>query len=213
MTPSVYYSASIKSLLQKLSQQQIDHMIGVGLYAGIMAKKISDCRLYSKELDRYEIEQISEAAFYHDVGKVWLPREFLSKSEQLTSQERLIVTQHTLLAMRLFNYIDNRIISGVPGSLIALSCDAAVYHHEHWDGSGYPFGLCGDNIPLIARITAICDCYDKETALKGSSHQTACRIIEQGKGTRFDPGLAHVFVRYNSEFAAAYNGYRNSDWF
>ena len=213
MTPSVYYSADIKTLFKKLSEQQIDHMIGVGLYAGIMAKKINDCELYSKKLDRHQIEQISEAAFYHDVGKVWLPREILNKSEQLTSQERLIVSQHTLLAMRLLNYIENHIISGVPSCLIQLSCDAAVYHHEHWDGSGYPFGLYGENIPLIARITAICDCYDKETAQNGSSHQTACRIIAQGQGTRFDPALARVFMRHNSEFAAVYSGYRNNDWF
>lgn len=213
MPPSVYYAADIKSLLKKLSEQQIDHMTGVGVYAGIMAKKINDCRLYSRRFSQRQIEQIGEAAFYHDVGKVWLPREILVNCGQLTIKERMAVSQHTLLAMQLFNYVEGHVISGIPGCLIPLSCDAAIYHHEHWDGSGYPFGLSGANIPLIARITAICDCYDKETAQKGNSHQAACRIIAQGAGTRFDPALARVFIRYNSEFAAAFNIYRNSDWF
>ncbi|XYW69553.1 HD-GYP domain-containing protein [Oscillospiraceae bacterium LTW-04] len=213
MPPSIHSAADIKNLLKKLPEQQIDHMIGVGIYAGIMAKKMNDCQMFSKRFSQRKIEQISEAAFYHDVGKVWLPREILFKSEQLTMKERLIVGQHTLLAMRLFDYMASRIVSGIPDCLIFLCCDAAVYHHEHWNGNGYPFGLCGNKIPLVARITAICDCYDRETVQEGDNHQAACHIITQGAGTRFDPALAHIFIRNNSEFAAAYSSYRNSDWF
>lgn len=79
MPLSVYCAAGAKALLKKLSAEQIDHMIGVGIYAGVMAQKINDCRLYAERFSQRQIEQISEAAFYHDIGKVWLPREILLK--------------------------------------------------------------------------------------------------------------------------------------
>ncbi|HWP50987.1 MAG TPA: HD domain-containing phosphohydrolase [Clostridia bacterium] len=213
MSPSVYYAADIKTLLKKLSTDQIDHMTSVGVYAGIMAQKMNDCRIYPRCFNQRQIEQISEAAFYHDIGKAWLPQEIVSKCGDLTTKELLAVRQHTLLALRQFDYINSHVISGVPRCLIPLSCDAAVYHHEHWDGGGYPFGLSGNNIPLIARIVAICDCYDKETAQKENGHRIACHSIAQGAGTQFDPALTRVFVGHNRDFAAALCSYRNSDWF
>lgn len=211
MPPSVYYAADAKTLLKKLPIEHIDHMTSVGMYVGIMAQKINECQLYSSYFSQRQIEQLSEAAFYHDIGKVWLPQKILLKREPLTEKEQLTVSQHTLLAMRLFGYVDNRVLSGVPECLVSVACDAAVYHHEHWDGSGYPFGLSGYNIPLIARITAICDHYDKETTQKGQGHQSACLSIAQGAGTIFDAALVHVFIRYNSEFEKISYGYRNSE--
>ena len=213
MPLSFYRAIGVRDLLQKLSTQQIDHMGGVGIYAGVMAQKIDDCRLYAGRFSQRQIEQIGEAAFYHDIGKVWLPQEILLKRGPLTTEESVTASRHTLLALRLFDYMDSHVISGMPDWLILPACDAAVYHHERWDGSGYPFGLCGENIPLIARISAICDCYDKETAQKGNGHQAACRSFAPGAGTRFDPALAQVFIRYHQAFAAVFYSYRRSDWF
>ncbi len=213
MPLSAYYAVDVKTLLKKMSSKQIDHMIGVGIYAGIMAQKMNNCRFYADCLTQRQIEQIAEAAFYHDIGKVWLPQEICERCAPLTPVDRLTVKQHTLLALRLFDFMDHRIILGMPSSLMPIAADAAVYHHEHWDGNGYPFGLCGDNIPLIARITAICDFYDKETAQKENDHRTVCRNILQAAGTQFDPTLVRVFIRYNTAFSSAFLKYRNSDWF
>lgn len=207
MPLSASYAVDVKTLLKKLSPEQIDHMIGVGIYAGIMAKEINVCQLYAERLTQRQIEEIAEAAFYHDIGKVWLPQEIRAQCEPLSLVEQLTMKQHTLLALRLFDFIDHRIILGIPKSLIPLAVDAAVYHHEHWDGNGYPFGLCGDNIPLIARIVAICDFYDKETAQKGNDHQVVCHSILRAAGTQFDPTLAHVFVRHNNAFSSAFLKY------
>ncbi len=213
MPLSFYRAIGVRTLLHKLSAEQLDHMLGVGIYAGVMAQQIDGCPLYAGRFTQQEIEHISEAAFYHDIGKVWLPQTILLKHEPLTTEECVMASRHTLLALRLFDYMENHVISGMPPFLILPACDAAVYHHERWDGGGYPFGLCGENIPLIARITAICDCYDKETAQKGGGHQDACYSIAQGAGTRFDPALARVFIRYHKAFEAAFCSYRCNDWF
>lgn len=198
------------ALINKLSVAQIDHMINVGVYAGVLAKKINDYKIFSNSFSQRDIELVSEAAYYHDIGKVWIPHNIRYKTGKLTAEENLQIKQHTLLALKLFNYIHGKVILGMPDYLVPLACDAAVYHHERWDGSGNPFGMQGKKIPLIARITAICDYYDKETVQWGNSHRAACSNIKKKAGTYFDPMLTGVFIQYHSEFEMALHKIRDS---
>lgn len=144
------------------------------------------------------------AAFYHDIGKAWVPKELLSKPDQLSTEEMSLIRKHTLFADELFKLIRNGSVSGMPAELTQLAHDSAVYHHEWWNGNGYPYGIRDKQIPLIARITSVCDVYDAITSdrayRKARSHEYACGEIEANAGTQFDPALAKLFLDNESRF-------------
>ena len=117
--------------------------------------------------------------------------------------------KHTLCAQVLFNDIDHGKIIGMPPHLVRPARDAAVYHHEWWDGQGYPYGIRGKEIPLIARITSVCDAYDAMTSnrcyRRARTHSEACRELETCSGTQFDPVLVRLFLDSDKEISEIIN--------
>lgn len=134
------------------------------------------------------VEKIWKCGTLHDVGKIGVPDAILAKSGPLTEDEMRTMQTHTL--------IGETIVRKVP-HLRELLCGVRS-HHERFDGKGYPDGLAGDQIPLIARYLAIADTYDAITSDRpyrpGSSPETALKVIRQNAGTQFDPELANRFV-------------------
>ena len=125
----------------------------------------------------------------HDLGKIGIPDTVLLKPGPLTADERLVIRRHPELG--------ERILEGIP-RLGRLARDVVASHHERWDGSGYPRGQAGAEIPLAARIFAIADAWDAMThdrpyraALR---FETAVREIEAGRGVQFDPGIVDPFL-------------------
>ena len=135
-----------------------------------------------------EIYRIGIGAILHDVGKIGVPDAVLNKCGPLNAREAAEMRRHPLAGERLL--ADN--------PLLECARDAVVFHHERWDGSGYPYGLRGHTIPLDGRIVAVADAFDAMTAdrpyRERLSHRQALDQIARGAGTQFDPEIARAFL-------------------
>ena len=141
--------------------------------------------------DEYKQENIYMTGLLHDVGKIGVPDSILKKSDSLNDEEIKKVREHPVIGAHILSSIKE-----MP-SLAA----GAKYHHERYDGSGYPNGLAGENIPEQARIIAIADSYDVMVS-RGEFSQSAIRDeIEKGKGTQFDPKFADIMLEIIDEGA------------
>jgi len=136
-----------------------------------------------------EITKIRFAAYLHDAGKVAVPRATLDKPERLDAQEWEMVRAHPILTMEILNSVtDLRELSEIAG-----------HHHERYDGTGYPDGLKGEEIPLLARIMAVADAFDAMTSLRPYQNtrtiQSALGALREGAGTQFDPKVVKVAIK------------------
>lgn len=133
----------------------------------------------------------------HDVGKIGIPDNILKKPGPLTLEEFEIIKLHTTIGAKILES-DGRFITLKAGKIIAEQ------HHEKWDGSGYPYGIKGEDIHLYARIVAICDVFDAMTSDRvyrpAFSVEQTINIMKNGKGTHFDPKLFNVFIENLPEF-------------
>jgi cyclic di-GMP phosphodiesterase len=142
-----------------------------------------------------EEELILHASIMHDVGKIGIPDVILLKPGKFTEEEREIMKQHTIIGARILSGSSSEFLQA--GEVIALS------HHEKWDGSGYPKGLVGEDIPLWGRICAVADVFDALTSerpyKKALPNEKAYEIIREGCGKHFDPHIVDVFFQQLDE--------------
>ena len=142
-------------------------------------------------LPQTEIKLIRSAGFLHDIGKVGISESILRKCGEFTDQEEIEYRQHPVIGYRILNIFDS-----------TVNLAEGVYcHHEHWDGTGYPGGLKGDEIPLVARIISVAGCYEAilNGGVKPVSHEEALELIRVDAGTILDPTLVDVFIRVMTE--------------
>lgn len=147
------------------------------------------------KLSEPEINTLKRAAYLHDIGKIILDKSILTK-EILTDEEKEKMRQHPVVGYRILNLFDDKI-------------DLAEYiysHHERWDGTGYPRGLKGEQIPLISRVILVAETYDRVLNRGGipteERKQVALEYIEKGSGSRFDPKIVEIFNKIISEKCA-----------
>ena len=181
---------SIVELVQVMmtfhSDESMLHCKRVKEYAKLL------CNAYNglhpdKPISRENIEQIGVGAQLHDIGKVYIPDEILHKKEALTDEERQIVKDHTTIGARLIDHITQ--ICGITSPIMH---NIALYHHERWDGSGYPEQLSGKQIPMEAQLVGLAEVYDALTANNYSqarSHEETIAMIREGKCGAFDPEM------------------------
>jgi HD-GYP domain-containing protein (c-di-GMP phosphodiesterase class II) len=149
----------------------------------------------NRDLPRCEIRRfrdiISQASMLHDAGKVGIPDAVLRKPGPLDEKEFETMKQHTLYSARLF--------SSISSELDQVTHDLMLYHHEHWNGQGYPHGLAGENIPLAARITALADVFDALSSArcykKAWMQEDIYEEIQGKSGQQFDPELVDTFFQ------------------
>lgn len=166
------------------------HVKRIGLFAAEMARLLG--------WDEDAVETLQAAAPMHDIGKIGVPDAILQKPGSLTETEWVEMKRHTLMGAA--------ILKGSQVPFIQMGARISVGHHERWDGTGYPRGLAGVQIPLEARITALVDVYD---ALSNRRHYKdpwpENRVMEHlvgGRGTQFDPVLVDLFVAHLPRFRA-----------
>lgn len=139
------------------------------------------------DLPTPDVGLIGVGANLHDIGKLLIRVDLVNAPRKLSEAERTEMQAHVTLGWAVVN----------EAGYSPVVCDAVRHHHERMDGNGYPDGLRGEQIPLVARIVAICDCYMAMTSPRpyrdAYSHEFAMAFIQQGKGTAFDAGLVDVF--------------------
>jgi putative two-component system response regulator len=154
-------------------------------------------------VDAQFVELIYLTSPLHDIGKVGIPDSVLLKPGKLTSEEFEIMKRHTLIGGEtLFASATAYPETG----FIKMALDITMKHHERWDGTGYPFQLQGEQIPLCARIVSIADVYDALTTKRvykdAYTHEDAVRIIYDSRGTHFDPDLVDAFAIVEEQMRA-----------
>ncbi|MBI9099191.1 MAG: HD-GYP domain-containing protein [Spirochaetaceae bacterium] len=169
-----------------------NHIERVNRYSKFIAEDLID-KIEYPEIDEDFIEDIGFLAAMHDVGKIGTPDDILNKSGSLEIWERDVMNEHTKNGAYILSTYPN-----------PMAKQIALSHHEKWDGSGYPFGMANQMIPLCARIVALADVYDalrmKRSYKESFSHEKTKEIIVNLSGTHFDPDLIKCFQRNDEHF-------------
>ena len=158
--------------------------------------------VYADEINSWDvgIDTILHSATLHDIGKIKVPENILQKLKTLNHNEYEQIKEHASHGRILIETLKNRLHNG---KFLDYAQIMAFMHHERWDGAGYPIGLKGEDIPLLARVMAIIDVYtaliSKRTYKDALSHADALKIIEDGSGTQFDPMLIQVFLSISDQ--------------
>lgn len=177
------------------------HLERICRYCEILAREL---RADFPEINEDWIDLLKLASSMHDIGKVGIPDSILLKPGPLTESERRQMQTHTLIGSDTLIAIRRRVGDD---DLLNMGVQVALEHHERFDGTGYPYGLKGNEIALSARIVALADMYDALTSqrvYKGAmSHEEAKRIILESRGSHFDPRVADAFERVSLVFERA----------
>lgn len=191
--------------LAKLAQSRDDdtgkHLERVQQYCYVLAEKLSQDSPYSNLIDYTFINNIVSASALHDIGKVGIADAILLKPGRLTPEEFAEMKKHTTIGEQTLQEVHSKFGKN---SFIEMGMLIAKYHHERWDGNGYPEGLKGEEIPLAARIMAIADVYDAlgtKRVYKDAFPQEKCiEIIKEGSGTQFDSVIVDAFLEVADTF-------------
>lgn len=181
------------------------HLSRVQHYCRVLATSMMGLPRFAS-IDEAYIEMLVAACPLHDIGNVGVPDEVLQKLGKLDAAEYETIKDHTTLGASTLlpvfgQYQDN--------AFLRMAVEIVECHHERWDGSGYPYGLPGETIPLSARIMAVADAYDalrSERSYKEAlTHQHSRDIIEAARGTHFDPDIVDCFLRTDAQFDAIWS--------
>ncbi len=177
------------------------HLKNTTQYFNILLEEAMERGYYKDILGLEEVRDLLRSATLHDVGKIGINDDILRKTSPLDYHEYEHMKTHTTLGKEAFE----KIIRETGGTRwLYLAKDIAYCHHERWDGTGYPNGLKGEEIPIYARILAIADVYDALTSIRSYkdayTHQRAVEIILGGKGSMFDPELVELFADAQGRF-------------
>ena len=194
---------TIADLVERRDDTTGGHVSRTSSYLRIFISTLIEKEIYSDLTASWNIEQMIFSAQLHDVGKIAIDDSILRKPDKLTEDEFEKMKKHTIFGGEIIKEIQEKTIEN---DFLNYAYIFAVYHHEKWDGSGYPNGIAGKNIPLAGRIMAIIDVYDalisERPYKKPFSHDEAIRIIKDGNASHFDPYLVEVFISISDELIA-----------
>lgn len=173
-------------------------------YVKLLSDQMAKDPKFSEVLDEETIDLLYRSATLHDIGKVGVPDSILLKPASLTEDEYLEMKKHTLYGREAIQRAEHLYGKDVKDSFLQFGKIIAYSHHEKWNGTGYPEGLSGEDIPLFGRIMAVADVYDaiicKRRYKPAFSHEDAVEIIVRNKGTHFDPAAVEAFREIQEEF-------------
>jgi putative two-component system response regulator len=158
------------------------HIKRISEYSGVIAAGIG--------MNDSEVELIKKTSLMHDIGKMWVPNSILLKPGKLDCKERIIMEHHTIFGFMILFGLDY---------LFTESCGIiSLTHHEKWDGTGYPNGLKGEEIPIIGRVVALADVFDALTSKRPYKRawtlEEAVDTIKHDSGAHFDPEIVRCFI-------------------
>lgn len=173
-----------------------EHLDHTQQYAKAICNVLSSQDWWREQFQHGSLCYVWQTACLHDIGKVGIPDYVLKSDHPCSSSEHVIMRQHPELGRLYIEHLKATFPLFI--ELLEVAEDIALYHHEHYDGTGYPAGLKGDDIPLAARIVAVADVYDamvsRRSYKNSCSHQDALKYIKESSGTHFDPKIVDAFV-------------------
>lgn len=195
---SIYALATLAEYRDQVTGQHILRMVK---YVEVLCELMRSENVYADRLTEDFVRDLSKSSSLHDIGKVGIADAILNKPGKLTPEEFEIIKTHTRIGRDALS-IAEKILGH--DTFLSLAMSIAYYHHEKWDGSGYPHGLSGDAIPLEARVVALLDVYDalisERPYKRAYTHQEAVAIITEGSGSHFDPHIAALFLQSAERF-------------
>ena len=183
------------------------HLERIRKYVEILAETLAILPKYREYITDTYIKEVSQSSILHDIGKVGIPDAILLKEDKLTNDEFNVMKTHCIIGGDALKAIESRIDGQ---SFLTLGKKIAYCHHERWDGTGYPYGMKGSNIPLSARQVSVADVYDALTSERSYkprfSHEYAVEVLSEGRGTQFDPDVVDAFIAREKDFQHIQHG-------
>lgn len=188
---------ALAHLAETRDKETGNHILRTQAYVHALAMRLRNHRRFKHLLDDRYIEVLTRSAPLHDIGKVGIPDYILLKPGPLTNDEWEIMKTHAALGAQAIEQAERDIEQ--PVKFLSVAKEIAHWHHERWDGSGYPDGLAGEAIPVSARLMSVADVFDAlitERVYKPAmSFEKAREIITQGRSSHFDPDVVDAFLR------------------
>ncbi|MCL2260230.1 MAG: response regulator [Fibromonadales bacterium] len=197
-------NAILKTMIELVEKRDYatgGHIERTTHYLGILLDAMIERNLHVEEVSSWDKDLVLYSAQLHDIGKIAIKDSILQKPDKLTAEEFEEIKKHTVVGEQVIEGLKKN--SEEQAFLVHAGIFAAT-HHEKWNGSGYPRGLKGEEIPLQGRLLAIADVYDALTSSrsykKAFTHEQAVNIIAEGRGTHFDPVLLDLFLEVSDKF-------------
>lgn len=205
---------AMASLAETRDNDTGNHIRRTQFYIRALAEKLRNHERFRHLLnDDKTIDLLFKSAPLHDIGKVGIPDAILLKPGRFTPEEFEIMKSHTTLGRDAILAAERRL--GLELPFLTYAKEIAYTHQEKWDGTGYPEGLSGDDIPISGRLMAVADVYDalicRRIYKEGMSHEKAVGIILESKGTHFDPDVVDAFMEIAGEFKEIAKRFEDTD--
>jgi len=193
--------------------ETIEHLNGVSQYARLIVQKLHKTEPRDEIFAKNYIQYLFLGSKLHDIGKTNIPEKIIMKPHSLTKQELEILKTHTHYGYEMLSAIEQSAGCDLH-DFFKIAKDIALYHHENYDGTGYPCSLRGKDIPLSSRICALADSYSALASdrpfRKALPHKEICKIILYEQSGRYDPDILRIFRQYNKEFREIYEVFRKN---
>lgn len=201
-------TTTFAKLVDRKDNETGDHLLRMVKYSTIIAEGVRKLNLKSHPMDKKTILDIERHASVHDIGKVGIPDDILKKPGKLTNEEWEIMKTHVTIGGEIFSEL-RRDFGMFDQDFYKVAEQIVKFHHEKFDGSGYPYRLRGNEIPLVARIVALADVFDALTServyKKAFSFEKALDIIDDSSGHHFDPIIVQAFMNEIDAIMEVYN--------
>ncbi|MCS6993832.1 MAG: two-component system response regulator [Anaerolineales bacterium] len=191
------------TLAEYRNQETGWHILATQQYVGLLARYLSPHPRFAHFLTSDNIELLIKSAPLHDIGKIAVPDRILLKPDTLTPEEFEEIKKHTIYGRDALARAEQA-LGDVRSSFLRLAKEIAYTHHERWDGTGYPQGLAGEDIPISGRLMALADVYDALVSPRvykdAFPHEEATQIIQKERGKHFDPDVVDAFLDLQDVF-------------
>ena len=204
---------AMASLAETRDSDTGNHIRRTQHYVKALAEKLRNHPQFAWFLTEGNISMLFKSAPLHDIGKVGIPDRILLKPGRFEPEEFEIMKTHTTLGRDAIVHAENAL--GIKVDFLTFAKSIALSHQEKWNGSGYPEGLAGEDIPIAARLMAVADVYDalisRRVYKEGMPHEKAVQIMIDGRGTHFDPHMLDAFIEIQEEFRNIALRFNDSD--